>query len=865
MKHTEINSSQKNNNFLKKGKLKFFITIIILLIFFVFGSWTEKYDLIHKPRELAKHLVFKIQNLVLSNFSKAEKIVIDIKYKNYQTIKGNRDFGLKNIRLKDDDVKWVKAKLSSNGIKSDVKIRLKGTHADHWNHPFKWSFKVKTTDKSRIFGLKNFSIQLPSTASYLNEWLFMKALKEEGLISHRIKFLDVVLNGNNYGVYTFIENASKELIESNNRREGPIIAFNKDFWIEEMNNSNNISANDPHQNFWRAKITPVKFEEELIGTEQELYLNKAIFLLESFRNNKLKPNEVFDTNQLATLMALRAIFGSAEFDTNDLKFYYNPITNLLEPISREIHSAHKIFYYYSSWLFDTEKLVTPWHKYFLNLLYQNKEFKEKFYGELDRLTSQSYIDKLIKKNRDEFEKNKKILEVNYPTEEVFSLNEFQKTKEFIRNSLNPLSSLNANLYTIDKNEIAINVSNINALPLEIIGIKLGQSNEVKLKRNIYLDGKKENESSKQNLIKIKCEKTECNKNDIKDYKLIYKILGQKKINFSSVNFWSNSKEFETFHSKKNDIKNLENLVFIEIKENNIFFKKGKIIIKDRIIIPEDYNLIINSDTEVIFKDEGGIISFSPIFINGKKNNPVIIKAESGNYISGNNLLIINAKKQSKIQNAIFKNLSSPPLDSGIGLMGSINFYQSDVEIKDTQFLNNFAGDDYLNIIRSIFIIKDSYFENAYSDALDVDFSNGEIINTIFEKSGNDAVDFSGSNVQLENIYINQAGDKAVSVGEKSIVKIKKINISNSKIGLASKDSSILEVENVLINNVDIGAAAYIKKSEYGPANIKINEIKILNFRKKYIAQEKSEISINNNPIKYYDCKNNKEDCYFLGK
>ena len=863
MKYIKKNNS-KTNLFSKKGKVKPFIIAITLILFFIFGTWSEKYDLIEKPRVLTKDLFVKIENLILSNFSNAEKIVINIKYKNYQSIKDDRDLGLKNIRLKDDDVRWVKAKLSSNGINSDIKIRLKGTHSDHWSHPFKWSFKVKTIDKSRIFGLENFSIQSPSTASYLNEWLFMKALKEEGLISHRIKFLDVVLNGDNYGVYTFIENASKELIESNNRREGPIIAFNKDYWIDEMNNSKNISTNDPHQNFWRAKISPIKFDEELIGTEQELYLNKAIFLLESFRDNKLKPNEVFDTNQLATLMALRAIFGSAEFDTNDLKFYYNPITNLLEPISREIHSAHEIFYYYSSWLFDTEKLVSPWHKYFLNLLYQNKEFKEKFYGELYRLTSQPYIDKLIKKNKNEFEKNKEILEINYPEKKVFSLGEFQKTKEFIKNSLNPLSSLNANLHAMDKNEITINVSNINALPLEIIGVKLSQSNEIKLKKYIYLDGKKENESFKQNLIKIKCDNTECNINDIRNYKLLYKVLGQKKVNFSPIDFWSNSKEFETFHSKKNDIKNLENLDFIEIRENNIFFKKGKIIIKDRIIIPEDYNLIINSETEVVFEDEGGIISFSPIFINGEKNNPVIIDAESNNNISGNNLLIINAKKKSKIQNAIFKNLSSPPLDSGIGLMGSLNFYQSDVEISNTQFFNNSAGDDYLNIIRSIFVIRDSYFENAYSDALDVDFSKGEIINTIFNKSGNDAVDFSGSNVKLENVNINQAGDKAVSVGEKSTVKIKKINITNSKIGLASKDSSILEAENVLINNVDIGAAAYIKKTEYGPANIMINGIKILNFRKKYIAQEKSEIRINNNPIKYYDCKNNKEDCYFIG-
>ena len=49
MKHTEINNSKENKIFFKKGKLKIFITIIMLLIFFIFGSWSEKYDLIEKP------------------------------------------------------------------------------------------------------------------------------------------------------------------------------------------------------------------------------------------------------------------------------------------------------------------------------------------------------------------------------------------------------------------------------------------------------------------------------------------------------------------------------------------------------------------------------------------------------------------------------------------------------------------------------------------------------------------------------------------------------------------------------------------------------------------------------------------------
>ena len=36
-------------------------------------------------------------------------------------------------------------------------------------------------------------------------------------------------------------------------------------------------------------------------------------------------------------MAIKAIFGAQEFDWRDIKFYYNPITSLLEPIGREVH------------------------------------------------------------------------------------------------------------------------------------------------------------------------------------------------------------------------------------------------------------------------------------------------------------------------------------------------------------------------------------------------------------------------------------------------------------------------------------------------------------------------------------------------
>ena len=117
----------------------------------------------------------------------------------------------------------------------------------------------------------------------------------------------------------------------------------------------------------------------------------AISLLESFRNKESKVDEVFDVDQMAKLMALRAIFGSTEFDVDDMKFYYNPITNLLEPISKEVHSnAIRFISGYNPWVFRADNLSISWQKPFLDLLYKDKSFYKKYLNELNNYSSNQY-------------------------------------------------------------------------------------------------------------------------------------------------------------------------------------------------------------------------------------------------------------------------------------------------------------------------------------------------------------------------------------------------------------------------------------------------------------------------------------------
>ncbi len=256
---------KKDKSTIKEGRLmKFSSYIFTISIIFILGLWTEKYDLIEKPKVLIQQISQKIYEKISLEVIEAEKITIDIKFENFEKILKAREIGLHNTRLKDEDSEWVSGKLEYNNEQNKIKIRLKGTHADHWKHPYKWSFKIKLSDGKTLFNLTRFSIQPPQTISFLHEWLFMKALEEEGLISHRMKFVNVVLNGNKLGIYALQDQASKELIEYNNRREGPIISFNKDLWIEEFNTESiDLGYNNHLENFWRSKITPVQFKKKI--------------------------------------------------------------------------------------------------------------------------------------------------------------------------------------------------------------------------------------------------------------------------------------------------------------------------------------------------------------------------------------------------------------------------------------------------------------------------------------------------------------------------------------------------------------------------------------------------------------------------
>ena len=90
-----------------------------------------------------------------------------------------------------------------------------------------------------------------------------------------------------------------------------------------------------------------------------------------------------------------------------------------------------------------------------------------------------------------------------------------------------------------------------------------------------------------------------------------------------------------------------------------------------------------------------------------------------------------------------------------------------------------------------------------------------------------------------------SSDKSLSVGEKSVLNLNEIYSKNTKIGLASKDSSKSFIKSIEFINLKTCLAAYNKKQEFFGGTINVQKMKCVKFDKKFDIDNQSLIVLKN--------------------
>ena len=244
-----------------------------------------------------------------------------------------------------------------------------------------------------------------------------------------------------------------------------------------------------------------------------------------------------------------------------------------------------------------------------------------------------------------------------------------------------------------------------------------------------------------------------------------------------------------------------------------------------------------------------------IQILGDRKNTISIKAKDNNpwkgiYVRSNE----KSKSDSVIKNTHVSNFTYFD-NSLVQLTGGINFYNSNVNIKDL-IVKDAYSEDAINLVNCEYSIANTVVENSMSDAIDIDFSNGTLKASKFKNIGGDALDFSGSNSNIIKANIDNVKDKGISVGEESIVNLNNVKISNSVIGIASKDSSKVFGENIDVKNCIMhDYASFQKKSFFLGGSMTLVDSTGCN---KELVQINSFLSLNGKIFKGKDIDINKE-------
>jgi len=807
---------------------------------------TLGHDVLRQDTSLGKALLQLPERLIriMGNRESVPKLIIDIKFKNFQKIREKRTEALTKGFLVQGPDDYVPASIRHNGKKTKVKLRLKGDLPDHLLGD-KWSFRIHVKKKDHIFGFRRFSIQNAGTRAFQAQPIFFEVLRKFEILAPRYRFVDVTLNGQDIGLMAVEEHFSKELLEAHGRRESVIIKFDESLFWDEW-----IALGMKGSIFNSYKNAPIDaFRSSRIAKSERLSRDYvvAVGLLRGFINKELPASEVFDAKLMGRFIAVAGLWGGTHsLYWNNQRYYYNPITSRLEPIGfdsfRKILSADSFSPFFLKDPIVESLLSDPdiFHAYLdtindMSSLVKNGEFLDK-------------IKKVERKYLNILQKEYVFLQ-EFPYYRVMTqVNRMQKILDHNLKSPKDLKTFSSAFKTVpqyptilhaytmkDSKGPYLEVSGAVPHDVEIQSIQWKSSDDNERISFEPIEGVKFPfclEPTLQGALPGFQRINYIQPSDIRRYSLSLtaNIKGDKRLYEIDAKAYYPAFLRNSIPTSSVEVQ-LSQHPFLEMdhEKKGLKVRAGKWKVNGSLVVPPGFCLTISGGVTLQFENDGRLVAHGPLYFNGTQEDPIILEGifsddREGTWQGG---VVLNANDLSEWFYVTVSNTSGIQ-KSGWELTGGLTFYQSPINMTHCILRDN-RCEDALNVFRSKFHLEDVHIIGAVSDGLDSDFSEGTIENCLFQNigmiGGGDGLDVSGSRVSVNGTYFHKINDKALSVGEESNMTVTNVKIEKTGIGAACKDNSQLFISKSTFTEViHSGLMAYTKKPEYGPAQIEAKDL-----------------------------------------
>jgi hypothetical protein len=590
--------------------------------------------------------------------------------------------------------------------------------------------------------------------------------------------------------------------------------------------------------FGAAKITPFKEGSTVSDSMKTRQAVEAQKLMLQYKNSSVPVSEIFDIDVLAKYYALMDITQAYHgFTWHNQRFYFNPVTCLLEPIAFDGFIEGGIYKRIDEpviSLLDPAK-IAGFNKEEL-LLYQvftDSLFNREYVKYLKKYADENYIsqvasvyqpesDSLEAIIRQEFpyyrfnfdfmenqgrliRDNMEAIEANIPKLEAAfqQVNREKFKKQFTTETNSNLTPLLVHAY-FDKNTGELQLLNFHNGEIAVTGALITDNLPISFSPNVVLppyDGLNPGKAS----VSIQGE----------PYRLLFRT--NDSVFEAEVKHWA----FDDGASSRQQLNRQATTENLPWHNDSLIFD-GEYVFDSDVCIPPHTLLIFRAGTKIDLVKGAGFFSFSAIQSMGAEGNPVEFFSSDRN---SQGVHVLQAPERSELKHTRFFQLGNINR-GGWQTPSAVTFYEADVDFFDCTFEANVNCDDALNVVRSDFLAENCLFVNTFADAFDSDFCTGKVMNCEFRNAGNDAIDFSGSQIFISGCNMVEVSDKAISGGENSQLTVENCKVNKATIGVAAKDLSHLELKNLDIRKTVYAFAAFVKKPEYGPATISAEGIKM---------------------------------------
>jgi len=751
---------------------------------------------------------------------------IELSDESMSQLKGYRDLALERGVITGDLKEYVKGFILVNDSAVPVRVRLKGDWTDHLESD-KWSFRMKISGNNSYDGIKTFSIQNPSTRSFLMEWFAHKLFEHEDVLTTRYTFVSVILNAEHKGVYALEEHFDKQLLERNNRREGPIVKYDESgVWEQHL-----VETNEKQFYYLPAllssEILPFKKKRTYKSPLLRQSFERAKSQMHRYRTHDPAVDEYFDISSMAKFMALCDVLnGKHGLIWHNQRNYMNPITGKLEPVAYDCYT--KLDEQQLSGELLGMNYVEKKSYTISEAVLSNQDMNDSYLHYLKQYLDPEFFESVFEELQSETDKLQSLLSYEYPFY-TFDKGFYLSNSEQLRPQLLEFESRRAE---VEDEKLAIQLT-FNTLPENTI------YNEIALKA--YTQQKTDT------LVQLVCENFHSAPLEVFGYSIKGAsdsiIFFESAISISAFDkrsdqvsialetlprylFYRASNCGDTVYREKvSKWKGVELFGFREtslgslnVKETStqLIILKGSYVVSQDVVIPLGKKIVFEEGVSINLINEACFLSYSPLEMNGTKDSNINIFSSDS---SSQGFIVLASGESTTMSHVNFYGLGSYAQDKMV-LTGAVTIYEGDVRMNDCVFSGNLC-EDGLNLIRSNFVMDNCRVSNTQSDGFDADFCTGQVMNSTFTNTGNDCLDFSGSQIKITHCSISHSGDKGISGGENSQLEIANCSIYDAFIAVAAKDLSSVIIHDLTIESCEYSYACFQKKPEYGPASIEV--------------------------------------------